>query len=218
MLRFEHLSKAFGGGSTVVADRISLDIPSGKAVALLGRNGAGKSSLLRMIAGDLRPDRGRVIRRGRVSWPVGYAGGMHPDITGADNVRFVARLYGVDAGALLDFVSGFAGIGLHFYKPVRTYSSGMRARVAFGLSMGLPFDLYLVDEITAVGDAAFRKASDDLLRARIGSSGAIVVSHSLRQLAGLCEAGMVLERGRLYWHDDVRDAIDHHRELMGIAA
>lgn len=137
-------------------------------------------------------------------------------MTGAENVRFVARLYGVDAEALLGFVAEFAGIGDHFNRPVRTYSSGMRARVAFGLSMGLQFDLYLVDEITAVGDAAFREASERLLRARIEAAGAIVVSHSLRQLAGLCEAGMVLDQGRLHWHDDVRDAIDHHRELMGL--
>ena len=149
---------------------------------------------------------------------MGFAGGFHPEMTGAENVRFVARLYGVDAEALLIFVASFAEIGEHFHKPVRTYSSGMRARVAFGLSMGLPFDLYLVDEITAVGDAAFRAASDTLLRARLNTAGAIVVSHSLRQLAGLCQSGMVLEAGRLTWHDDIMDAIAHHRDIMGVAA
>ncbi len=217
MIRFENVSKSFPGGTAVTRD-VSLDIPAGRAVALLGRNGAGKSTLLKMIAGVIHPDSGRITCRGRVSWPVGFAGGFHPDLTGAENVRFVARIYGADSRALAGFVAGFAGIGRHFHAPVRTWSNGMRARVAFGLSMGLPFDIYLVDEITAVGDAAFREASDALFTARIASAGAIVVSHSLRQLARICSAGMVLEKGRLTWHDDVMDAIAHHREIMGVAA
>ncbi|MEM9032934.1 MAG: ABC transporter ATP-binding protein [Pseudomonadota bacterium] len=206
------------GGTTVVAQDISLVIPTGRSVALLGRNGAGKSTLLRVIAGVSRPDAGEVRCAGRVSWPVGFAGGFHPDLTGAENVRFAARAYGADASALLDFVARFANIGPHFHRPVKTYSSGMRARVAFGLSMGMPFDIYLVDEITAVGDLAFREASDALLAARLADAGAVVVSHSIHQLSRLCTSGMVLEGGRLTWHDDVAHAIEHHRALMACAA
>ena len=219
MITFEGVSKGYRrpGGETVVARGISLSIPR-RPVALLGRNGAGKSTLLRMIAGVSRPDAGVIHCRGRVSWPVGFAGGFHPDLSGAENVLFAARAYGADTSALLDFVARFADIGAHFHRPVKTYSSGMRARVAFGLSMGMPFDIYLVDEITAVGDLAFREASDALLTARLETSGAVVVSHSLRQLERLCTSGMVLDGGRLTWHEDVLSAIDHHRAVMACAA
>ncbi len=206
------------GAVSVVADRIRVVLPGGRAIALLGRNGAGKSSLLRLISGASRPDAGQILRHGRVSWPVGFAGSFHPDLSGTENIRFVARLYGVCPRALAAFVADFAKLGAHMGAPFRTYSSGMRARLAFGVSMGLPFDTYLVDEVTAVGDAAFRASSEALLRARLERAGAIVVSHSLRHLARLCQSGAVLEAGRLTWHEDVMDAIDHHRDLMGIAA
>lgn len=212
MITFERVTKRFR--HALVADDVSLTIPDGRSVALMGRNGAGKSTLLRMISGVTPPDQGAIHCHGRVSWPVGFAGGFHPDLTGAENVRFAARAYGVDAGALLEFVAEFAAIGAHFHRPVRSYSSGMRARVAFGLSMGMPFEIYLVDEITAVGDLAFREASDALLADRLAASGGIVVSHSLKQLARLCQSGMVLDGGRLTWHDDVMSAIDQHRDMM----
>lgn len=197
---------------------MSLDIPRGRSIALLGRNGAGKSTLLKLIAGTLPPDRGKILRHGRVSWPVGFAGSFHPDLTGRQNLRFVGRLYGVDLRGLEAFVGDFSGLGKHIDAPVRGYSSGMRSRLAFGLSMALPFDMYLVDEVTAVGDAQFREASERLLRARLKGAGAIVVSHSLPQLASLCDAGMVLENGRMTWHDKIAEAIAHHRETMGVAA
>ncbi len=206
------------GAQSVVADRIRMTLPGGRAIALLGRNGAGKSSLLRLISGASRPDAGAVERHGRISWPVGFAGSFHPDLSGVENIRFVARLYGVCPRALAAFVADFSKLGAHMAAPFRTYSSGMRARLAFGVSMGLPFDTYLVDEVTSVGDAAFRASSEALLRARLEHAGAIVVSHSLRHLALLCQSGVVLEAGRLTWHEDVMDAIDHHRDLMGVAA
>lgn len=187
-------------------------------MALLGRNGAGKSTLLRLIAGVLRPSAGQVIRDGSVSWPVGFAGSFHPDLTGRQNTRFVARLYGAEAGALLRFVEAFTGLGRDLDRPLRGYSSGMRARLAFGLSMGLPFDTYLVDEVTSVGDGAFRARSEALLRDRLETSGAIIVSHSLQHLARLCTAGAVLEDGQLTWYDDVMEAIDAHRRLMARSA
>lgn len=205
------------GGAVTVAENVTLALPPGVPVALLGRNGAGKSTLLRLIAGTLRPDTGEVRRFGRVSWPVGFAGSFHPDLTGRQNLRFAARLYGADARVVIDTVEDFAELGRGLDTPLRAYSSGMRARLAFGLSMALPFDLYLIDEVTAVGDAAFRERSEAVLRDRLRSAGAVVVSHALKQVASLCDAGMVLDRGQITWHDDIKEAIAHHRALMEVA-
>ena len=206
MIELRDLWKRFPSGA-LVAQGINAVFPAGQATALLGGNGAGKSSLLAMIAGTLRPDGGRVIRHGTVSWPVGFAGAFHPDLTGAQNTRFVARVYGVDSGSLLAFVRDVSGLGEAMRQPVRRYSSGMRARLGFALSMGIPFDMYLVDEVTAVGDAAFRRETAELLKARLGQAGAIVVSHAPAQLRAVCTAGAVLEDGRLSMFDDLDEAI-----------
>ncbi|MFP7572447.1 ABC transporter ATP-binding protein [Marivita sp. S2033] len=206
MIALQEVWKRFPGGP-VVAEGLNAVFPKGQATALLGRNGAGKSSLLAMIAGSLRADAGRVLRHGTVSWPVGFAGAFHPDLSGAQNTRFVARVYGVDSRGLLNFVREVSGLDEAMRQPVRRYSSGMRARLGFAISMGIPFDMYLVDEVTAVGDAAFRRESSALLKARLGQAGAIVVSHAPAQLRGLCSAGAVLENGKLRMFDDLEAAI-----------
>lgn len=215
-IRLNGLWKTYrvAGIETVVAAGIDAEFPSGRAVALLGRNGAGKSSLLRMIAGSMAPDAGTVEREGSVSWPVGFAGSFHGDLTGAENARFVARLYGVETAALLDFVAEFAELGPRLHAPFRTYSSGMRARLAFAVSMAVPFDTYLVDEVTSVGDARFRAKSEAMLAERMGTSGAIIVSHALPLVERLCDLGAVLNEGRITLHDSVGEAIAHHRALM----
>ncbi|MEL6643022.1 MAG: ABC transporter ATP-binding protein [Pseudomonadota bacterium] len=204
------------GQRVPILNGASLEIPSGRAIALLGRNGAGKSSLMRLIAGAMQAESGQIHRYGRISWPVGHAGSFHGDLTGAQNVRFVARAYGIDASALVDFVTRFSELGALMRLPFRGYSSGMRARLAFATSMGVPFDTYLVDEVTSVGDAAFRARSEAMLRDRLSRAGAIIVSHALEHLEQLCSAGIVIENGTLTWHDTVRDAINHHRAVMGI--
>ena len=216
MVRLDKVSKTFWVRSrpTVVARNISATIPARSGVGLLGRNGAGKSSLLSMIAGNLDPDSGAIITQGAISWPVGFKGSFHPDLTGAQNTRFIARVYGIDTDALSDFVEDFAELGEHFHLPFRTYSSGMRARLSFGVSMGIPFDVYLIDEVTSVGDAAFKSKSRRILLERLQTSGAIMVSHSMAKLRQICTMGAVLEGGRLYWHDDIEDAIAHHAENM----
>ncbi len=217
MIRFEGLSKRFRSkaGTKVIARNINLEIPSGVSMALMGRNGTGKSTLLDMIGGLVRPDRGRIVTSGTVSWRVGYAGSFHRDLTGAQNVRFIARVYGVDTDELCDFVEDFAELGHHFNAPVRHYSSGMRSRLAFGVSIGIPFDTYLVDEVTSVGDAAFKLKSREVFEARMESAGAVVVSHSTSQLKKLCQCGAILENGKLTFFDSIDDAIAQHHVNMG---
>jgi capsular polysaccharide transport system ATP-binding protein len=217
VIRFENLSKSFrmGDSRKVIIDHLDLTLPTGKSLALMGRNGAGKSTLLQMVAGTIRPDTGRILSDGTISWPVGLGGSLHKDLTGAQNIRFIARVYGVDTESLCAFVEDFAELGQHFHLPVRSYSSGMRSRLAFGASMGIRFDTYLVDEVTAVGDASFRVKSRAVFRERMKQSGAIFVSHDLGQLREYCDAGLVLERGRLQYYEDLEEALDVHKALMG---
>ena len=216
MIRLDGISKTLvsGGVRKVIADRVSLTFPDRGAVALIGRNGTGKSSLLKIIAGTMRPDAGRVEVAGRVSWPVGFAGSFHGDLSGLQNTRFVARIYGVDTDALAAFAAKVSELGDQFHLPFRTYSSGQKARLAFAVSMGIDFDTYLFDEVTSVGDASFRDKSEAMLAERLTDRAAIVVSHNLPMLARMCVAGVVLERGRASWFDDVNEAIATHTARM----
>lgn len=216
MIELVNVRKSFtvNGVTKIVARNINFTFPTGEAVGLLGRNGAGKSTLLSMIAGTSLPDSGEIRSTGTISWPVGFAGSFHADMTGAQNAKFVARIYGVDTGAMLDFVQDFAGLGQHFHLPVRTYSSGMRSRLAFGISMAIRFDTYLIDEVTAVGDAAFRERSDAILRDRLKDSGAVIVSHSMGLLRQICSSGLVLEDGRAFYYKKIARAIEHHELVM----
>lgn len=218
MIRFVNLCKSYSLGHSrkVIVDNLTLTLPPGKSLALLGRNGAGKSTLLGMVAGSIQPDSGRILSDGTISWPVGLGGSLHKEMTGAQNVRFLARVYGVDTEELEDFVADFAELGSHFHMPVRSYSSGMRSRLAFGASMGIRFDTYLVDEVTAVGDARFRKKSRTVFRDRMAQSGAILVAHDLNALRDYCDAGLILENGRLYVFDDLDEAITVHKRLMEV--
>lgn len=219
MIKFENLHKSFWvrGTEKVIVNDLNATLPSGKALALLGRNGAGKSTLMQMIAGSVAPDRGRIVHGGTVSWPVAFGGSFHGEMTGAQNVRFVARIYGVDTDALADFVEDFAEIGRHFHMPVRTYSAGMKSRLAFGASMGIHFDTYLVDEVTAVGDASFKKKSRAVFADRMKRSGAILVSHIMPDVRAFCDAAIVLEDGKIEYFDDLDEGIDYHKRLMQAA-
>jgi capsular polysaccharide transport system ATP-binding protein len=212
MIHLENLNKTYvvNGTRKVVARDITACFPGGTSIGLLGRNGAGKSSLLRMIAGTMDPDTGSITSDGTISWPVGFAGSFHPELTGAQNARFLARVYGVDSAELIAFAEDFAELGGHFHLPFRTYSSGMRSRLAFGISMGIGFDTYLVDEVTSVGDAAFQAKSAAVFKERMRRSGGIVVSHSVPMIRDLCQAGAVLENGRLFYYDKLERAIEHH--------
>ncbi|WP_028713216.1 ABC transporter ATP-binding protein [Paracoccus sp. J55] len=218
MIWLENLTKVYRlkGRRTLVADNINAVFPTGASVALLGRNGAGKSTLLRMIAGTVSPTSGRVLSDGTISWPVGFMGSFHGELTGAQNVHFVARIYGVDSDELVDYVEDFAELGQHYHQPFGSYSSGMRSRLAMGTSMGIHFDTYLVDEVTSVGDADFRAKSQRVFNQRMASSGAIVVSHSMPMIRNMCTMGAVLDRGRLTVFDRLEEAIAHHEAILRV--
>lgn len=216
MIELRNVSKSFvsNGHRKVVADNLCFTFPRNSAVAILGRNGAGKSTLLKMISGAIQPDSGRVIRSGTLSWPIAFGGSFHGELSGLQNVRFVARVYGVDTDELVEFVRDFAQLGHHFDLPVRTYSSGMRSRLTFGVSMGIRFDTYLSDEVGAVGDASFKVRSERLFNERMSESGAIMVTHSMAQVKRLCQHVLVLENGKLTHFDDVARGVLHFQRLM----
>jgi capsular polysaccharide transport system ATP-binding protein len=219
MIEFRHVTKAYRtrGQPKVLLNDLSLALPKGATVGVLGRNGAGKSTLLGMVAGTVRPDSGQIRRHATISWPLGFSGSFHPDLTGAQNARFVARIYGVDTDGLIAYVEDFAELGDFLDMPVRSYSSGMRARLAFGMSMGIAFDWYLVDEITAVGDAAFRAKCLAVFKNRLKESGMLMTSHSPGVIRAYCRSGIVLERGEATYFEDVEEAIAQHERNMAVA-
>ncbi len=205
------------GVGRVVAEGVTFKVPDRGAVALIGRNGTGKSTLLKIIAGTMRPDSGEVRVVGSVSWPVGFAGSFHGDLSGLQNTRFVARIYGVDTDALAAFVAATSELGRQFRLPFRTYSSGQKARLAFAISMGIDFDTYLFDEVTSVGDAGFREKSEAMLADRLRDRAALVVSHNLPMLTRMCSAAVILENGHAEWFDDVNEAVETHKARMAAA-
>jgi capsular polysaccharide transport system ATP-binding protein len=193
-------------GPNVVLDQISMTFPERESVGILGRNGAGKSTLLRIMAGIEMPDAGRIVRHGRISWPIGFGGGFSPGLTGEENCRFAARIYGEDVDRVVGHTREFAELGPYFFEPVRTYSSGMRARLAFGLSMAVDFDIYLVDEVTAVGDKSFQDKCRRAFAERQERSCVIIVSHNLGTIRSYCRKCAVLSHGKLRLFDSIKEA------------
>ncbi|GLC95892.1 polysialic acid transport ATP-binding protein KpsT [Cupriavidus sp. TA19] len=199
-----------------VLEGVSFSIPKKSRVALIGANGAGKSTLLRLIGGTDQPDRGQVARHCRVSWPLGLAGGFQGSLSGRQNTKFVCRIHGAGASisAAQAFVREYSGLDGAFDAPVKTYSSGMRSRLAFALSLAFDFDMYLVDELTAVGDTAFRRKSQKAFEDLAGRAGLVMVSHSESTLRGFCDAAVWLHRGRAQWFDSVDEALRRYRESI----
>jgi capsular polysaccharide transport system ATP-binding protein len=190
-------------GSNVVLDRISFTFPPRTNIGILGKNGSGKSTLLRVIAGTEQPDSGTISWGGLVSWPIGFSGGFNGSLSGEENCRFVARIYGADIDEVVGFTMDFAELGEYFHMPVRTYSSGMRSRLGFGLSMAIQFDVYLVDEVTAVGDANFQAKCRKAFEERSDRSSVIIVSHQMNTVRAYCERCAVLKNGKLLVFDSV---------------
>jgi capsular polysaccharide transport system ATP-binding protein len=197
----------------VVLNHVSTIFKTGWSYGLLGVNGAGKSTLLRLAAGIELPNSGRVRRTTRVSWPMGFSGGFHQKISGRENVKFVARIYGEDVQRVMDFVEDFSELGDYLDAPVATYSSGMSARLAFGLSMAIEFECYLIDEITAVGDARFQRRCAEAFKERANRADLIMASHSMATIKRFCTRGAVLVDGHLLMFDSVDKAIEIYNRL-----
>jgi capsular polysaccharide transport system ATP-binding protein len=208
MISLSHVRKTYAAGRDqhVVLDDVSLTFERGCNVGILGKNGAGKSTLLRIIAGTEMPDSGDVIRQARASWPIGFSGGFSGSLSGEENCRFVARIYGDDVDRIVHFAKEFADIGKYFYLPVKTYSAGMRARLAFGLSMAIDFEVNLIDEVTAVGDASFQKKCRAALAERRARSSVIIVSHNLGTIKDYCDRCAVLSNGSLKFYESINAA------------
>ena len=209
MIKLRNVSKSYtvrGVGVRRVLDDVTINFPEGESLGILGRNGEGKSTLLRIIAGVEAVDEGEVIRKSRVSWPIGFSGGFNKALTGAENCRFVARIYDADPKQVSDYALDFSELGKYFYMPIRTYSSGMKARLAFGLSMAIDFNIYLIDEVTAVGDKKFQKKCRETLARRRERSSVIIVSHSMNTVKQYSNKSAVLIDGKLEIFDSVEEA------------
>jgi len=212
MIELRNVTKSYRTGNKrhYVFRDLSLIIPPSKNIALIGRNGAGKSTLMRLLGGLDTPDRGRIITDRSMSWPVGLSGGFQGSLTGRENVKFVCRVYGAQGERMrraIDYVQNFAEIGEYFDLPVKSYSSGMRARVAFGMSLAFDFDYYLVDEAFSVGDARFRVKAIQEFKAKVEAANLIFVSHDMGQVRKMCDIVLLVQDGRIVQFDDVEDSI-----------
>jgi capsular polysaccharide transport system ATP-binding protein len=217
MLQLRKLTKWYPTlrGRRYVFRDLDFTFPTGANIGLIGRNGAGKSTLMRLIAGTDAPNAGAVVSDQRISWPVGLGGGFQASLSARENVQFVCRVYGATGKAMrriVGFVEDFAEIGDYFNLPVKTYSSGMRSRVAFGLSMAFEFDYYLIDEIMAVGDAQFRAKSQTLIRDRLSRANLIIVSHNMADIANYCSHVVVVDQGNTRLYENIKEGIAaYHR-------
>jgi capsular polysaccharide transport system ATP-binding protein len=215
MIELLNVSKSYKTpkGKKQVLKPSTLTFPQGKNIGLLGVNGAGKSTLLRMIAGSEPPTTGIIKRHVKMSWPLGFSGGFNGSLTGSQNLRFITRIYGGNIKTVTEFVRDFSELGDYLDMPIKSYSSGMKARLAFGLSMAIDFDCYLVDEITGVGDRKFQKKCRDAFKARSEKSSLIMVSHNMPTLREHCDMGAVLSDGELKFYDHVDEAIEKYLTL-----
>lgn len=216
MIRLEHVTKTFRTprGRKLVLDNASATFEAGHNFGILGVNGAGKSTLIRLIAGSELPDRGIVRRYGRVSFPLGFGGTFHGALSGYENAAFIARIYGAPVRATIDHVEDFAELGEYWTMPVNTYSSGMRARLAFAVCLAIDFDVYLIDEVTEVGDQRFRRKCADAFRARMAHSDIVLVSHNPQTIRQYCDRGAILSDGALSLYDEIGAALTRYHRML----
>lgn len=216
MIQLKNITKSYvtPKGRHYVFKNLNVILPENKSVGLLGKNGAGKSTLLRIIGGIDFPDKGEVLTNKTISWPVALAGGFQGSLTARQNVRFVARLYAPESEVykVVNFVEEFSQLGKYFDMPINSYSSGMRSRLGFGLSMAFDFDYYLLDEVGSVGDASFRERSQKLLDDLKTNSNIIMVSHNLNDLVRNCDVGFVVQNGQALYFDNIEDAVEVYKE------
>lgn len=201
-------------GRRRVLDRVDLRVERGEKIGILGRNGAGKSTMIRMISGAELPTTGKIQRAMSVSWPLAFGGAFQGSLTGMDNLRFICRVYGADAKAAEPFVQEFSELGYYLREPVKTYSAGMRARLAFAISMAIEFDCFLIDEIVAVGDSRFHAKCHHELFERRRDRSLIIVSHDAGYIREHCDRAAVLVQGKLHCFDNIDDAYVFYQEGM----
>jgi capsular polysaccharide transport system ATP-binding protein len=218
MIEFRNVNKTYdmAGGKNIILNNVSFKFPDKKNIGVLGINGAGKSTLLRLIAGSEYPDSGKIIRKGKYSWPLGFSGSFHGAMTGIENLRFACRIYDADIKYVTEYVKDFSELGDYIFEPIRTYSSGMRSRLAFALSMAIDFEVYLVDEIMGVGDQGFQKKCRNAFEAKREHSSLIMVSHSMKTIRDYSDVAILLTGKDLEIHEDVNEAIDQYNVLSGI--
>jgi capsular polysaccharide transport system ATP-binding protein len=216
MIHLVNISKRYQtqAGLKTVLQPVSMTIPSDRQIGVIGRNGSGKSTLLKIIAGVESPDTGHVVRDCRISWPLGLGGGLHQEQTGVENIAFIARVYGADVDAAIQYVRIFSDLGEYLRMPVRTYSSGMKAKLNFALSMALDFDCYLVDELTSVGDKTFRRKAQRTFRERALRAGLLFVSHNDQQVQQFCDIALVIHEGAMYPFDNISTAGKFYNETL----
>lgn len=201
-------------GWHTVLDDVSFSLRKGQKVGILGKNGAGKSTLVRLLSGVEPPTSGKITRKMSISWPLGFSGAFQGSLTGMDNLRFIARIYNADIDYVKRFTEEFSELGKYLYEPVRTYSSGMKARLAFALSLSIEFDCYLIDEIIAVGDARFaEKCKYELFEKRKDRS-LILVSHSPNAIREYCDNAMVLHNGIMHHFNSIDIAYQFHNNAL----
>lgn len=216
MIRLEKVSKTYKSrfGSVTVLDQVSMEFPKGHSVGVLGLNGAGKSTLIKIIGGTEFADSGRIVREGKVSWPMGYTGGFQGSMTGRENARFVARIYGADCRRIEAFTQDFAELGFHFDMPLKSYSAGMKGRFAFAVSLACDFEYYLVDETLETGDARYREKFRRAFEERRERSSVILVSHNEQTIRRNCDQAAILNGGKIHVFDDINEAFKEYRLLQ----
>ena len=207
-LRVSGLSKTYRNTHKALFNDLNFTMKRGERMAVLGRNGQGKSTLIKILGGVLPPTDGAITWNMSPSWPIGFGGGFQGSMSGIDNIRFIARIYRRDFAEVLDRVDSFAELGKSLALPIKIYSSGMRARLAFGLSLAVEFECYLVDELVSVGDARFqRKCAEELFNQRADRA-FLMASHDTHMVAAHCDRAMIVESGQVKFFDDVSEAID----------
>ncbi len=216
MIVFEDVTKRYRTrrGEKRILERASFAFEPGHTDGILGCNGVVKATLIRLIAGAELPDSGHVRRRARVSFPLGFSGTFHPHLSGRQNAVFVARVYGEDVRRVVDFVADFSELDEYFDMPINTYSAGMSAKLAFGVSLAIDFDVYLIDEVTAVGDARFRRKCEAAFRERMARSDIILVSHNSYTIRAYCDVGAILTDGRLQFFPTIDEAMAAYKQAM----
>ena len=216
MIQFLDVSKVYPihKGERTILNNINLTIQRGEKIGILGRNGAGKSTLIRLMSGAEKPTSGTIHRQMSISWPLAFSGGFQGALTGVDNVRFICRVYNTDIVKVLHQVEEFSELGIYLHEPVKSYSSGMRARLAFALSMAIEFDCFLIDEVVAVGDSRFHEKCNRELFEKRKDRAMIIVSHMPEQIVHHCDRAAVLHKGHLYDFEDVGQAYEFYQAAV----